>query len=40
MFQYAKTVVLNHEEIEKYPGILTKIKPVINKYNWEEVHNQ
>ena len=31
-FQYTITVVLNHEEIEKYPQRITKIKPFINKY--------
>ena len=32
------TVALNHEEIKKYPQIITKIKPFINKYNWEGIH--
>ena len=34
-FQYAVTVVLNHEEIKKNPQRITKIKLFINKYNWE-----
>ena len=31
------TVALNHEEIGKHPEKITKIKPFINKYNWEEI---
>ena len=31
-FQYAATVVLNHEEIKKDPQRVTKIKPFIIKY--------
>ena len=34
-FQYAVTVVLNHEEITKDLHRITKIKPFIKKYNWE-----
>ena len=34
-FQYVVTVVLNHEEIKKYPQRVTKIKLFIDKYNWE-----
>ena len=37
-FQYAVTVTLNHEEIKKYPQRITKIKPFINKYNWEGIY--
>ena len=37
-FQYAVTVVLNHEEIKKDPQRITKIKPFINKYNWEGIN--
>ena len=37
-FQYAETVPLNHEEIKKDPQRITKIKPFINKYNWEGIH--
>ena len=36
--QYAVTVVLNHEEIKKDPQIITKIKPFINKYNWQGIN--
>ena len=32
-FQYAATVVLNHEEIKKDPQRISKIKPFIDKYN-------
>ena len=34
-FQYTITVTLNHEEIENNPQRITKIKPFIDKYNWE-----
>ena len=37
-FQYAVTVALNHEERGKYSKRITKIKPFINKYNWEEIN--
>ena len=36
-FQYAVTGVLSHDEIKKDLQRITKIKPFINKYNWEEV---
>ena len=36
-FQYAATVVLNHEEIKEDPQRITKIEPFINKYNWEKI---
>ena len=32
-FQYAITVFLNHEEIQKDLQIITKIKPFIKKYD-------
>ena len=35
-FQYAVTVMLNYEKIEKDPQRMTKIKTFINKYNWKE----
>ena len=35
-YQYAVTVVLNHKNIGKIPEIITKIKPFVNKYKWEE----
>ena len=36
--QYAVTVVLNHEEREKSPERMTKIKPFIYKYKWEGIN--
>ena len=35
-FQYALTVVLNHEQFKKDPQKITKIKPFINEYSWKE----
>ena len=29
--------MLNHEEIKKDPQRVTKIKPFINKYDWEGI---
>ena len=37
-FQYAVTVELNYEEIKKDMQRITKIKPFINKYNWEGIN--
>ena len=37
-FQHAVTVVLNHKEIIKDPQRITKIKPFINKYTYEEIN--
>ena len=34
-FPYVLAVALNYEEIKKNPQRITKIKPFINKYNWE-----
>ena len=36
-FQYALTVVSNHEQIKKDPQKITKIKPFINQYRWKEI---
>ena len=36
-FQYALTVALNHEQIEKDPQRIAKIKPFIDQYNWKEI---
>ena len=30
--------MLNHEEIKKDLQRITKIKPFVNKYNWEGIH--
>ena len=35
---YAVTVTLNYEEIKKDPKRITKIKPFMNKYNWEGIN--
>ena len=37
-FQYALTVALHHEELRKNRAGITKIKPFINKYNWDEIN--
>ena len=37
-FQNTVTVALNHEEIGKYSERITKIKPLINKYDWEGIN--
>ena len=37
-FQHAVTIALNHKEIKKDPERITKIKPFINKYNWEGIN--
>ena len=37
-FKYTVTVALNYEEIRKDPQRIAKIKPFINKYNWEEIN--
>ena len=37
-FQYVVTVALNHGDIKQVLQRITKIKPFINKYNWEGIH--
>ena len=37
-FQYAVKVALNYEEIKKDLQKITKIKPFINKYNWDGIN--
>ena len=37
-FQYAVTVALNHEEIEKDSQRIANVKPFINKYNLEGIN--
>ena len=37
-FQYVVTVALNYEEMKKDLQRITKIKPFINKYNWEGIY--
>ena len=36
-FQYAITVALNHNKINKDPQIVSKIKPFIDQYNWNDI---
>ena len=36
-FQYAATVTLNHEDIKRNPQRISKIKPFINKYDWNGI---
>ena len=36
-FQYAVTVALNHEQIKDHPERISKIKPFIDQYNWNEI---
>ena len=35
-FQHALTVAFNHQNIEKNPQIISKIKSFIDQYNWKE----
>ena len=37
-FQYALTVALNHEKIKDHPERISKIKPFINQYNWDDIN--
>ena len=36
-FQYAVTLALNLDKIKKDPQTVSKIKPFIEKYNWEDI---
>ena len=36
-FQYALPVALNHEQIKNNPERISKIKPFIDQYNWNEI---
>ena len=36
-FQYALTVALNHEKIKDHPERISKIRPFIDQYNWNEI---
>ena len=36
-FQYALTVALNYEQINKNPQRISNIKPFIDQYNWKEI---
>ena len=37
-FQYAVTVALNRDKINKNPQRVSKIKPFINQYNWNDIN--
>ena len=37
-FRYTVTVALNYEELKKDLQRIKKIKPFINKYNWEGIN--
>ena len=39
-FQYALTVAVNHQNIDKNPQKILKIKPFIDQYNWKEINFQ
>ena len=36
-FQNALTVALNYEQIKNHPEVISKIKPFIDQYNWQEI---
>ena len=36
-FQYAVTLVLNLDKINKHPQRISKIKPFIDQYNWKDI---
>ena len=36
-FQYALTVALNYQEIKNNPERISKIKPLIDQYNWKDI---
>ena len=36
-FQYAVTVALNHNKINNQPQRVSKIKPFIDQYNWNDI---
>ena len=36
-FQYPLTVTLNYQSVKKDPQRISKIKPFIDQYNWEEI---
>ena len=36
-FQYAVTVSLNHRQIKNYSERITRVKPFINQYNWNDI---
>ena len=36
-FQYALSVALNHQNIGKKPQRISKIKPFMDQFNWNEI---
>ena len=36
-FQYAITAALDYQSIDSNPQIISKLKPFINNYNWNEI---
>ena len=36
-FQYAVTYALNLDRINNHPERISKIKPIIEKYNWKDI---
>ena len=36
-FQYAITAALNHQNISHHPERISKLKPFINNYDWEDI---
>ena len=36
--QYAISTALNYEKINNHPERISKIKPVINKYDWKDIN--
>ena len=36
-FQYAITVVLNHQNIKNHPERISNIEPFSNQYNWKDI---
>ena len=37
-FQYAVTLALNLNNIDNHPERISKIKPLINQYNWKDIN--
>ena len=37
-FQYAATLALNHDKINRDPQRISKIKPFIDNYNWNDIN--
>ena len=36
-FQYAVTLALNHDKIDRNPQRISKIRPFIDQYNWKDI---